>query len=103
MPRETRIIETKLGNKIEILSYFTQNERSKAQRVLAGDNTGGQEAKQTSLLDSTALAVQMALVSLNGETEGIFEKLTGEMPTSEYDEVLNVVVEYIKQDLQIAK
>ena len=103
MERETRTIETPLGHKVAIKTFFTQSERVQVQRILAGENTASEEAKQSALIDASHRALTLAVVSIDGDASDVLEKLTDELPTSEYDAVLAPVLEMIRVDLATAK
>lgn len=106
MTRETRIIETKLGNKMEIKTFFTQGERVQVTRIVSADSTvagADTETKVNDIVEAQAKAVELALVSINGITEGAYNTLINEMPASEYDAVSEEIIKLIASDLQKAK
>lgn len=107
MSRETKIIETPAGNKVEIKTFFTQFERAKVQRILAGDSVVKDgvdtEPKVSDLLEAQKLAVEIAVVSFNDDTNAPAEKIMNELPASEFDAVAIPVLELVKPDLAQAK
>lgn len=108
MERETTEVTTEKGNVIKIKAFFTQSERVQIQKLLAGDSTVKQsdeetETKVADLLEAQAKAVQLAVISLNDDTTNPFEKLTQNLPASEYDAVSTVVMAMIQSDLVKAK
>lgn len=106
MQRPTHTITTKLGNKIELKTYFTQSERAQVTTIVSGNSTVGDVENTTKLTDLTMAqdkAVELAMVSLNDETEGIMDVIKNQLPASEYDEVSTEVMKLIVVDLEAAK
>lgn len=107
MTRETKIIETPAGRKVEIKTYFTQSERVKVQKLLAGDSVAREgidaEPKVSDLLEAQRVAVELAVVSIDGVTENASKILMDDLPASEYDAVSVPVLELVNPDLQVAK
>lgn len=108
MERESKEVTTEKGNVIKIKAFFTQSERVQIQKILAGDSTvkesdGEAETKVADLLEAQAKAVQLAIISINGDVTSPFEQLTQNLPASEYDAVSKVVMAMIQSDLEVAK
>lgn len=105
MERETKKITTPLGHEVEIKSYFTAGERGKVQRLLAGDRVakkeedGSEEYKVSDLLDAQALAVELAVVSIDGDKNDAAGKVTNNLPATEYDFIAAEVMALVKVGL----
>lgn len=100
MERETRTITTPLGHTVAVKTFFTQGERSAVQRILAGDKNANAEAggdyKVSDLLDAQQKAMEIAVVSLDSDTQNPVERITNTLPASEYDAVVAEVLPLIK-------
>lgn len=106
MQRPTHTISTKLGNKVELKTYFTQSERAQVTTIVSGNSTVGDVENSTKLTDLVSAqdkAVELAVVSFNDETEGIMDTVKNQLPASEYDEISAEVMKLIIVDLEGAK
>lgn len=103
MERETHILTTPKGRKVELKTYLTQGERVGIQKVLAGDSRGSEEPTHLALIEASQLALKLALVAIDDNKETAYDVVMNELPTSEYDAIIAPILEMMKVDLQIAK
>lgn len=107
MKRETQFIDTPAGRKVEIKTFFTQSERGKVQKVLAGNDVVREgkdaEPRVADLLEAQELATQLAVVSIDGIEENAANILMNDLPSSEFDAVIVQILHLVNPDLANAK
>jgi len=108
--RETKVIETKAGNKVEIKTYLTYGEARDIQRVyLDGVNvsvsaTGEAkipELNAGSTIDAQNKAIELIVVSVNGIKEGAMQ-LFLDLPKEDGDEVM-LEIDKIQNPIPVEK
>jgi len=101
MDRETKMVETPRGNKIEIKTYLTGGEMRKLHAIfLKGaelDTSSGEDGKPgvknikaDSFLEAERKTLELSVVSVNGSKENIVQTLQ-DLPNDDYQFVINEI------------
>lgn len=103
MQRETKEYETTKGTKYEIKTFLTAREVNEIRLRLTGDKEVGMEsgemkAKGSELIDSQNFLIETAIVSYNGSTEKILDRLLDGNVT-EFNEIALKAADLLKGNL----
>lgn len=111
MERETKVIETKSGNKIVIKTYLTGREANSIKEELYKSFKFNVSSKETGLdgdvtgemaLNQEKKLLSVIVVSVNGKTEGILDLLL-DMHNDEYQQIVSEVNAVFSGNLAPAK